>query len=92
MDPTEIPIEDTIDLHSFLPGEVTVLVEEYVYLAQSKGYSEVRIIHGRGIGTQRQIVHSILRRHPQVLHFYDAPDHGSTSVILKKITGTEDSN
>jgi dsDNA-specific endonuclease/ATPase MutS2 len=92
LDPIEIPIEDTIDLHSFLPGEVAVLVEEYVYLAQSKGYSEVRIIHGRGIGTQRQIVHSILRRHPQVLHFYDAPDRGSTSVILKNITGTNHGN
>ena len=95
MDPTEIPIEDTIDLHSFLPGAVAVLVEEYVYLAQSKGYSEVRIIHGRGIGTQsppgRPRDHG-LRRHPQVLHFYDAPDRGSTSVILKNITETEDGN
>ena len=92
MDPIEIPIEDTIDLHSFLPGAVAVLVEEYVYLAQNKGYSEIRIIHGRGIGAQRKIVHSILRRHPQVLHFYDAPDRGSTSVILKNITETEDGN
>jgi dsDNA-specific endonuclease/ATPase MutS2 len=92
LDPIEIPIGDTIDLHSFLPGEVAALVEEYVYLAQSKGYREVRIIHGRGIGTQRQIVHSTLRRHPQVLHFYDAPDRGSTSVILKNTTGTDHGN
>ena len=92
MDPIEIPIEDTIDLHSFLPGEVAMLIEEYVYLAQNKGYSEIRIIHGRGIGAQRKIVHSILRRHPQVLHFYDAPDRGSTSVILKNITGADQSD
>ena len=84
LDPVKIPIEDTIDLHSFLPAEVACLVEEYVSLAQSKGYSEVRIIHGRGIGTQRQIVHSVLKRHPCVMDFYDAPDRGSTSVILKK--------
>jgi dsDNA-specific endonuclease/ATPase MutS2 len=84
LDPFEITIEDTIDLHSFLPAEVAELVEEYVFLAKNKGFSEIRIIHGRGIGVQRQIIHSILKRHPLVIRFYDSPDRGSTSVILKK--------
>ena len=83
MDPVDIPIEDTIDLHSFPPSEIVGLVEEYLYQAQKKGYRDVRIIHGRGIGAQRQTVRSILSRHPQVLRFYDAPDRGSTSVVLK---------
>ena len=83
MDPVNIPIEDTIDLHSFPPAEVAGLVEEYIYQAQKKGYRDVRIIHGRGIGVQRRLIHSILSRHPQVLRYYDAPDHGSTAIVLK---------
>jgi len=82
-DPVELPIEDVIDLHSFKPAEVPGLVEEYIYQALRKGFREVRIIHGRGTGTQRRTVHSILRRHPEVIGFTDAEDRGSTSVILK---------
>ena len=82
-DPVELSIEDTIDLHSFRPAEVRGLVEEYLYQAIRKGFREVRIIHGRGTGTQRKIVHSILNRHPAVIGFSDAQDRGSTSVILK---------
>jgi dsDNA-specific endonuclease/ATPase MutS2 len=81
-EPINLPIEDTIDLHSFPPGEVASLVEEYLYQALRKGYREVRIIHGRGTGVQREIVHSLLRRHPQVVSFRDAPDRGSTQVFL----------
>lgn len=84
MEYIELPIEDTIDLHSFLPGEVAGLVEEYLHQALLKGYHEVRIIHGRGIGVQRQIVHSILREHSAVVQFRDSLDHGSTMVVLKQ--------
>ena len=82
-EPVELPIEDTIDLHSFLPQEVASVVEEYLYQAQLKGYREVRIIHGRGKGVQRAIVHSILRKHPQVIAFRDAPDLGATVVQFR---------
>ena len=82
--PIEIPIEDSIDLHSFQPEDVADLVEEYVCQAFQKGYREVRIIHGRGIGVQRKIVRSVLARHLKVLRFYDSEDRGSTSVILKQ--------
>jgi DNA-nicking Smr family endonuclease len=81
-DPVELPIEDFIDLHAFQPREIPDLLEEYLYQALLKGYREVRIIHGRGIGVQRQIVHSFLSKHPQVLAFKDAADRGSTTVIL----------
>ncbi len=83
-DPVELPIEDSIDLHAFQPGEIADLVEEYLYQAVLKGYREVRIIHGRGIGVQRQMVHSILERHKQVVGFRDEMDHGSTVVLLRQ--------
>jgi dsDNA-specific endonuclease/ATPase MutS2 len=80
----ELPIEDTIDLHSFLPQEVESVVEEYLYQAQLKGFREIRIIHGRGIGVQRRMIHSILKKNPTVISFRDEMDHGSTIVILNQ--------
>jgi len=72
-EPVELPIEDWIDLHSFLPEEVPSVVEEYLYQAALRGFRRVRIIHGRGIGVQREIVRSILGRDPRVRSFSDAP-------------------
>jgi dsDNA-specific endonuclease/ATPase MutS2 len=78
----QVPIEDSIDLHTFQPKEIPIVVEEYLHQAIVRGFREIRIIHGRGIGVQREIVHSILKRHPNVASFHDLPDRGSTSVIL----------
>lgn len=78
-----IPIEDSIDLHTFLPRDVPAIVEEYLEQAIQRGFREVRLIHGRGVGTQRKIVHSILAKHPGVVSFRDAIDRGSTEVTLK---------
>jgi dsDNA-specific endonuclease/ATPase MutS2 len=85
--PVKIPIDDWIDLHTFLPKEVASVVEEYLYQAVRKGFRDVRIIHGRGIGVQREIVHSILRRHPGVRNFRDTPDRGATLVQLAVDSG-----
>ena len=82
-EPVELPIEDWIDLHSFLPEEVPSVVEEYLYQAALRGFRRVRIIHGRGIGVQREIVRSILGRDPRVRSFSDAPDRGATLVELE---------
>ena len=82
MEPVELPIEDSIDLHLFRPAEIAGLVEEYLYQAVSKGFPQVRIIHGRGIGVQREIVHSILKKHPKVRGFRDASNRGATVVML----------
>ncbi len=79
----DLPIEDTIDLHTFLPREIADLVEEYLYQAVLKGYREVRIIHGRGIGVQRSIVHSVLQKHTSVVAYRDEMDHGSTVAMLR---------
>lgn len=83
-DSVELPIEDTIDLHTFQPAEIADLVEEYLHQAALKGFREIRIIHGRGIGVQRHIVRSVLQKHPRVIAFRDAMDHGSTVVVLKQ--------
>jgi len=78
----EVPIEDSIDLHTFQPAEIHIVVEEYLYQAVQRGFREVRIIHGRGIGVQREIVRSILSKHPSVSSFHGLPDRGSTLVRL----------
>ena len=80
-----VPIEDSIDLHTFQPREIHVVVEEYLYQAVKKGFREVRIIHGRGIGVQREIVHKMLQRHPNVVSFREAEDRGSTIVVLSPL-------
>ena len=82
-EPVELPIEDWIDLHTFPPPEIESLVEEYLYQVPLRGYSQVRIIHGRGIGVQREIVRKLLGRNPEVAAFEDAPDRGATVVYLK---------
>ena len=60
----EVPIEDTTDLHTFQSKQVRIVVEEYLYQALERGFDQVRIIHGKGIGVQREIVRSILEKHP----------------------------
>jgi DNA-nicking Smr family endonuclease len=68
-----IPIEDTLDLHTFAPREIKSVVEEYVNAAYDAGLREVRLIHGRGKGIQRGIVQQALERHPLVAEVWDAP-------------------
>ena len=67
-----IPIESSIDLHAFAPRDIKSVVEEYVTAAHAAGLREVRLIHGRGKGVQRGIVHQALERHPLVVEFWDA--------------------
>ncbi len=83
-----IPIEDWIDLHTFSPKEIPSLLEDYLTECQKKGYREVRIVHGKGKGVQRNIVHSFLRKSPLVESFRQAPPEagswGATIVQLKE--------
>jgi DNA-nicking Smr family endonuclease len=80
-----IPIEHTLDLHTFHPRDIKSVVEEYVNAAHAEGLREVRLIHGRGRGIQRGIVQSALEEHPLVESFEDAPDShlGATVALLK---------
>ena len=81
-----VPIEDAIDLHAFAPRDVREVVLSYLEAAHAKGLREVRLIHGRGIGAQRETVRALLARHPDVASFSDAPPErggwGATVVRL----------
>ena len=72
-DPIRIPITDVFDLHSVPPRDVKEVVEEYLREAHAKGLKALRIINGRGIGAQREMVRAILARTPFVAEFRDAP-------------------
>lgn len=61
-DPVELEITDSIDLHAFAPRDAESAVENYLSEARKKGFTIVRIIHGKGIGVQREIVRSVLER------------------------------
>jgi dsDNA-specific endonuclease/ATPase MutS2 len=72
-EPVEIEITDIFDLHTIPPRDVKRVIEEYLQLAHEKGFKVVRIIHGKGIGVQREMVRSILTRTPFVADWTDAP-------------------
>ena len=82
-----VPIDGTLDLHTFKPRDIASVVEEYVIEAQNQGLVEVRFVHGRGIGVQRRAVHTALKRHPLVLEFWDAPEShlGATIARIARI-------
>ena len=85
-DPVALPIENSLDLHAFHPRDVKSVVADYVDAAHAAGFAEVRLIHGRGKGIQRGIVHAALEAHPLVDEFWDAPEAhlGATVARLRK--------
>jgi dsDNA-specific endonuclease/ATPase MutS2 len=86
-EPVRIPITDVFDLHSVPPRDVEAVVEAYLEEAHRLGFKALRIIHGRGIGVQREIVRAALERTPFVASFGDAPAEaggwGATIVTLR---------
>lgn len=86
-EPIRIPITDVFDLHSIPPRDAREVVEEYLREANRLGLKALRIIHGRGIGVQREMVRSILARTDFVAEFHDAPAEaggwGATVVSLR---------
>jgi len=88
-EPVTIPITDVIDLHTIAPRDVSRVVEEYLQQAHELGFRNVRIIHGKGIGVQRQIVRAILVRTPFVVEWKDAPPEagGLGATIVKLESG-----
>jgi dsDNA-specific endonuclease/ATPase MutS2 len=86
-EPVRIPITDVFDLHSVPARDVRSIVEEYLMEAHRLGFKALRIIHGRGIGVQREIVRSVLARTAFVESFGDAPAEaggwGATIVSLR---------
>jgi dsDNA-specific endonuclease/ATPase MutS2 len=86
-EPVRIPVTDIFDLHSIPPRDVKAVVEEYLLEAHRLGFRALRIIHGRGIGVQREMVRAILARTRFVADFHDAPleagGWGATIVTLR---------
>jgi dsDNA-specific endonuclease/ATPase MutS2 len=72
-DPSSIPVRDVLDLHGLPPKMVREVVESYVEEARRLGFRYVRIVHGKGIGVQREVVRSVLGRTTWVESFGDAP-------------------
>lgn len=72
-EPVELEITDVLDLHQFAPRDVRRVVEAYLEEARARGFRHVRIVHGKGVGVQREMVRAALARAPFVEHFSDAP-------------------
>jgi len=86
-DPLEYPIDGVLDLHQFRPREIRDAVNDYIGCCLEKKIYALRIIHGKGIGVQREIVHAILKKHPSVQSFRHeeaAGGWGATVVDLVK--------
>jgi len=88
--PIELPIDGTLDLHAFRPGEVKDLIPDYLAVCREQGIYSVRIVHGKGTGALRQTVHAILERLQIVASFRlageDAGGWGATLVELRRDT------
>ncbi len=88
-EPIEFPIDGTLDLHTFHPRDVKDLVPEYLNACRERGILSVRIIHGKGTGTLRQIVHSALDRLPYVISYHLAPDASHWGATVVELTPLE---
>ena len=73
MEPIRIPIADVFDLHTVPPRDVIPIVDAYLDEAHAMGFRALRIIHGKGIGVQREAVRKVLATKPYVKAFRDAP-------------------
>ena len=82
-----VAIGPALDLHTFAPRDVPSVVEEYVTEAHRQGLTEVRFIHGRGIGVQRRAVHTVLQRHPLVVELWDAPESHLGATVARLAAG-----
>lgn len=90
-----MPVEPVLDLHAFPPREIPDVVQSYLEEAHIRGFREVRLIHGKGIGVQRERIRSLLAGHPLVERFADAGAErghwGATLVWLRSpAPGTDD--
>ena len=86
--PVEYPIDGTLDLHQFRADETREVVLEYIRICLQRGILRLRIVHGKGIGVQREIVRSLLAAHPNVVSFRheggSGGGWGATVVDLKR--------
>lgn len=85
-EPVVVEIGPELDLHSFSPRDIPSVVDAYLEAAVEAGLTHVRLVHGRGRGVQRGIVHARLEQHPSVTAFGDDPDShlGATVAVLAR--------
>jgi len=87
--PFEIPIDGELDLHTFAPRDLGLLLPEYLAQCRAKGILEVRVVHGKGTGVLKQSVHALLARMPEVASFRDDDPGrggwGATLVTLRSL-------
>ena len=88
MEPVVIPIDGTLDLHTFAPKELNRLLDGYIDACLESGIYDLRIIHGKGKGVMRERVRALIDRDARVASFGNAPEEaggwGATLVTLKK--------
>ena len=90
-EPVALEIADVFDLHAIAPRDVERAVHEYLSEAQRAGFRSVRIIHGKGQGVQRRLVHSILARTPFIREWTDAPPQsGGWGATVAHLTSVDD--
>jgi DNA-nicking Smr family endonuclease len=89
-EPVAMPIDGTLDLHAFQPREIKDLVPDYLDACRERGILTVRIIHGKGIGVQREIVRGILGRRDDVLSFGHPGDRGSWGATVVELAPPEE--
>jgi len=85
--PVVVPITDELDLHTFRPADFGALIPAYLEACAARGFHSVRLIHGKGTGTLRTTVHTLLQRSTRVASFRLGDEHsggwGATCVALK---------
>jgi len=81
-EPYRVPIDGTLDLHTYQPREIKEVVAAYIEACLEEGIVELRIIHGKGKGVQRETVRTILGRHPDVASFKTDTGPGSWGATL----------
>jgi len=84
----EIPFDGTLDLHTFSPKDVKSLIPAYIDECVQRRIAQIRIVHGKGTGTLRRIVHAALDHHPAVIAYRheggSGGSWGATVVDLKR--------
>jgi len=90
-DAAEVELTAELDLHAFQPRECADVVAEYLRAAHEAGLPRVRIVHGKGTGTLRRVVHGVLDRHPAVRSYQLADERsGSWGATLVELAGPGD--
>ncbi|MFC1511643.1 Smr/MutS family protein [Candidatus Latescibacterota bacterium] len=89
-EPVEYPVDGVLDLHQFKPGEARSVLEEYLDECRRAGVLRVRIIHGKGTGTLRRLVHAFLKSCPSVREFTTPADVSGWGATIAYLEPTQD--